>query len=79
MKCGALTINTVCVLKGRALKQVSFHLITYDFNFESACLLHAEMYSPDIPHTISAGLLRVCLYEAIYRSHHISMRSKNES
>ena len=39
----------------------------YQFVFESAYLRHAEMYPIDIPHTICAGLLRVCPFGAIYR------------
>ena len=34
-------------------------------HLESACLPHAELYSFNIPHTISAGLLSVCPFEAI--------------
>ena len=40
----------------------------YLFVFESACLQHAVMYLLDIPHTISAGILKVCPSGAIYRS-----------
>ncbi len=42
----------------------------YLFVFESACLQHAVMYLLDIPHTISAGILKVCPSGAIYRSSH---------
>ena len=40
----------------------------YKSVFESASLRDANLYLLDIPHTASVGLLRVCLFKAIYRS-----------
>ena len=36
--------------------------------FEGACLRHAAIVSLGIPHTVSMGMTRVCLFEAGCRS-----------
>ena len=67
--------NGLC---GGSAEHTSFKAIYggfYLFVFESACLQHAVMYLLDIPHTISAGILKVCPSGAIYRSSLIEFTS----